>query len=108
MKITYKTLIIIFISFIFITLSCEVIKDKSLTTEQQIRVLEESSKSLNTYKDVFNQVNSIAKFVDDTLMEHITNRQKNGEFPQITITPFNTTTWPKTIIYSKPLPENDL
>jgi len=78
--------------------ACETTYDNNISTEQTIRVLEQSSQSTTVYKDIFNQVNNTMRYAEDSINE--ANEAKpvvKDPFPALSIEPFDSDTWPKTI-----------
>jgi hypothetical protein len=88
---------VLFTALVFIS-ACEITYVSNVTTEQTLTVLEQSSQSTTMFKDIFNQVNNTMRYAEDSIKE--VNEAKpvvKDPFPALSIEPFDSETWPKTI-----------
>lgn len=78
--------------------SCEIENSKQVTVEEAIQAINESAQASAFFKDAFNEASDAAKYADDSLSGRFVKGQFNADDePEITITPYDTDTWPKTI-----------
>ncbi len=88
-----------FAGLLLINTACELNIESTVSTEQTLTALKQSSQSTTIFKDVFNEINNTARYVDDSI-----NDRNDAEpvvkdpFPSLSIEPFDATSWPKTII----------
>lgn len=80
-------------------LSCETENNDQVSTEEALRAINENAKAAALFKDAFNEANDAAMHADDSLNGTIERGQYSYEDePAISITPFDLTSWPKTIV----------
>lgn len=78
--------------------SCEIENSKQVTTEEAVQAINEGAQASAFFKDVFNEASDGAKLCDDSISgKYVKGQFNTDDEPEITITPFDADTWPKTI-----------
>ncbi|MEA1874935.1 MAG: hypothetical protein U9N51_10995 [Bacteroidota bacterium] len=100
----FKLLFVYFIAFslaAFMFSACEKDDDQNdtqITNEQALQVISDYAMAQNMFAEATDEADNAARVSDDSLENNKGNKAvKDGAYPEISITPFDLETWPKTI-----------
>jgi hypothetical protein len=80
-------------------ISCEPEKSNQITNEDALFATSENIQAAVIYKDIFQEVINTVRYAEDSINNRLKRNQFNtGSIPEISINPYDTDTWPKTVI----------